>query len=208
MRDTEKMTMRQEQAAETRKKLLNAAEKLFAENGYSATPVRRINNSIGMADGLLYHYFPGGKKEILQVMVREKFEKIVFGLRSGVSSLEELSLEEVIETIYQNWAALFAEHQDVIKILFRENEAMQLVEREKLAELVHSGDRWFPEFLRRRAECGEILEIDYVSAAEVLTAVLFNHFLTVLTGVGQGQLSDSEHRKKLIEYQVDLWKKA
>ena len=203
-----KMTMRQERAAETRQRLLDAAEKLFAESGYSATPVRKINDSIGMADGLLYHYFPGGKKEILRVIVREKFEQIVIGLRIRAEGLDALPIEEVIETIYQNWVALFSAHQDVIKILFKENEVMQLVEREKLAEIVHSGERWFPEFLRRRADKGEITEMDYVSATEVLMAVLFSHFLTLLTGAGSGTLSDSAHRKKLIAYQVGLWKKS
>ena len=202
----EKMTMRQEQAAETRRKLLDAAEKLFAAKGYNATPVRKINKSIDMADGLLYHYFPDGKKEILQVLVREKFEQIIIGLRMHTDSLEELPLEEVIETVYQNWSNLFSIHQDVIKILFKENEVMHLIEREKLAEVVRRGERWFPDFLRRRASKGEIIEMDYDSATEILMAVLLSHFLAVLTGAGSGILSDEAHRKKLIAYQVGLWK--
>ena len=201
-----KMTMRREQAAETRRKLIAAAEKLFAAEGYNATPVRKINKSIDMADGLLYHYFPGGKKEMLQVLVREKFEQIILGLRMRTDGLEELPLEAVIERIYQNWSSLFSEHQDVIKILFKENEVMHLIERDKLAEVVRRGGRWFPDFLRRRAGKGEIIEMDYDSATEVLMAVLLSHFLAVLTGAGSGILSDQTHRKKLIAYQVGLWK--
>ena len=202
----EKMTMRQEQAAETRRKLLDAAEKLFAAKGYNATPVRKINKSIGMADGLLYHYFPDGKKEILQVLVREKFEQIIIGLRMRTDSLEELPLEEAMETVYQNWSNLFSEHQDVIKILFKENELMHLIEREKLAEVVRRGERWFPDFLRRRASKGEIKKMDYESATEILMSILLSHFLAILTGAGSGILSDEAHRKKLITYQVGLWK--
>ena len=208
MSATEKMTMRQEQAAETRRKLLDSAKKLFAERGYSATPIRLINGDIGMADGLLYHYFPGGKKEILQVLVRENFEQIITGLRARAKGLEELPLEESIEAVYQNWEKLFLEYQDVIKILFKENETMQLVEREQLADIARSGEMWFPEFLRKRAQKGEIQEIDYVSASELLLSILYGHFLTVLTGAGTGLLSDSAHRKKLIAYQVGLWRNS
>ena len=202
----EKKTMRQQQAAETRMRLLGAAERLFAEKGYNATPVRKINQSIGMADGLLYHYFPGGKKEILQVLVKDKFEQIVMGLRVRAQGLDELPIEEAIERVYQNWVAVFTEHQDVIKILFKENEVMHLIERDQLAGVVRGGELWFPAFLRKRASRGEIIEMDYGSATEVLMAVLMSHFLALLTGAGSGLLSDCAQRKKLIAYQVGLWK--
>ena len=207
MSTRKKAHIRQDQAAATRRSLIDAAQKLFAENGYRATPVRSINKKIGMADGLLYHYFPGGKKEILQVIVVENFEKIVARLRVRSEKLEDLPLEEVIEQLYLNWQAVFDEYQDVIKILFKENEIMQLVEREQLAEIIGTDEKWFPGFLRKRAEKGEIREMDYNSAAEVLSAVLFNHFLTVLTGIGAGFLGNTEHRRQLIAHQVELWRK-
>jgi len=201
-----KANMRQEQAAETRRNLLDAAQKLFAENGYSATPVRSINRKIGMADGLLYHYFPGGKKEILQVIILENYEQILSRLRIRSEKYEDLPIEEVIERVYQNWYKVFEEYQDVIKILFKENDVMHLLKREELAKIRGSGDKWFPEFLQRRAQKGEIREMDYISATEVLVTVMLNHFLTVLTGIGLGLLDDPEHRKKLITHQVGLWK--
>ena len=202
----DKMTTRQEQAAETKRNLLDAARTLFAENGYSATTVRDINRTAGMADGLLYHYFPDGKKEILLVLVEEKIGEIRDLLRSGAEGLDGLPLDEALEQVFQNWFEVFYAHKDVMKILLKENEAMRIVEREKLAEIIHRGDKWFPEFLRKRAQKGEIREIDYVSASEFLGTVLYSYFLAVLTGTGAGILSDEAHRKKLIAYQVDLWK--
>ena len=198
--------MRQEQAAETRRNLLDAALKLFAENGYSATPVREINRMAGVADGLLYHYFPDGKKGILLVLVEEKIGEIKALLWSGAEGLDDLPLEEALERVFQNWYEVFHAYEDVIKILLKENEAMRIVERERLAGIIRRGDKWFPEFLRRRAEKGEIREIDYVSASESLGTILYSYFLTMLTGIGSEFLSDAAHRKKLIAYQVDLWK--
>ena len=206
MQCKDKLTMRQEQAAETKRNLLDAALRLFAENGYSATTVRDINRTAGMADGLLYHYFPDGKKEILLVLVEEKIGEIRALLRSGAEGLDALPLDEALEQVFQNWFEVFHTRKDVIKILLKENEAMQIVEREKLAEIIHRGDKWFPEFLRKRAQKGEIREIDYVSASESLGTVLYSYFLTMLTGIGSGLQSDEAHRKKLIAYQVDLWK--
>lgn len=54
---------RSEQAVETRQCLLDTAKKLFATNGYTLTSVRSINRELSMSDGILYHYFPGGKRK-------------------------------------------------------------------------------------------------------------------------------------------------
>ncbi|EOR25407.1 transcriptional regulator, TetR family protein [Clostridium sartagoforme AAU1] len=58
-----KLTNRDLQAIERRNQLLESAKELFASNGYHATTTRQITKNIGMADGLIYHYFPDGKNK-------------------------------------------------------------------------------------------------------------------------------------------------
>lgn len=207
MAEREKLNMRQEQAFETRGKLLQSALVLFAENGYAGTQVRVINRSVGLADGLMYHYFPGGKKEILQVLINESFQKIVSDLRRRNETLSDTPIADALETIFRNYNEVFAEHLDVFKIFFKETRVRELVDRKPLIEIMQNSRRWFPEYLRKRAEMGEIREIDYDSATEMLAAVLISHFMIQLASVGSGPLSDPEHRKRLITYQVNLWKK-
>jgi AcrR family transcriptional regulator len=55
---------RKEQAAASRQALIEAAGACFAEHGYEATTVAEILDRVGMARGALYHYFPGGKREL------------------------------------------------------------------------------------------------------------------------------------------------
>jgi AcrR family transcriptional regulator len=199
--------MRQEQAEETRQKLLDAAKKLFAEKGYNGTPVRSINRSIGMADGLLYHYFPKGKKEMLQVIVQENAVKIISGLQRRPQEFAALPIEEVIELVFQNTVKIFNDNREILNILFRDSEVRELVERDRLLAVIGDRSKWFPTLLKARAEAGEIREMDYDSAATVLSAIMMEHFLVNLTGVGDGHLSDPQKRERLIKYQVDLWKK-
>ena len=71
----EKLTQRQLQALERRQEILDAAKNLFALNGYHATTTRSINKAIGMADGLMYHYFPEGKMQILETLVQEEVDR-------------------------------------------------------------------------------------------------------------------------------------
>ncbi|MDR0875255.1 MAG: TetR/AcrR family transcriptional regulator [Clostridiales Family XIII bacterium] len=203
---TQKINMRQEQAYETRKKLLESARKLFAENGYAGTQVRTINRSIDMADGLIYHYFPGGKKELLQVLIQENFQQIITEVKSRNEQIGNLPIAEVLEQIYRNADEVFTEYLDVFKIFFRENEVRELIEVDQLMMFIDGRRKWFPEFLRERANAGEIRVMDYESAAVTLSAIMMNHFLVKITGLGAGCLSDQEHRFKLIDYQVKLWK--
>jgi AcrR family transcriptional regulator len=55
---------RKEQAAASRAALIEAGGACFAELGYEATTVAEVLDRVGMARGALYHYFPGGKREL------------------------------------------------------------------------------------------------------------------------------------------------
>jgi AcrR family transcriptional regulator len=49
----------------TRKKILQAAEKLFVKQGFAATPISQIAKSAGINQSLIYHHF-GNKKGLWQ----------------------------------------------------------------------------------------------------------------------------------------------
>lgn len=204
-----KRNMRQEQAAETRRKLLDAAQKLFAQSGYAGTPVRSINRSVGLADGLLYHYFPGGKKEVFQVIVTENLYQIMEKVRQRAAQADYalLPLEDVIDDIYQSFDSIITEHFDIIRIILRESEVRDFIGKEQLAAALDSRRDWFPELLRQRAQAGEIEEIDYECAAEVLMSVMMNPITAKLLEVGPCELEMDEIRKRMIHFQVALWKR-
>ena len=71
------MNLRETQAAETREKLFISARSLFAKKGYKGTSVREINRNVGLADGLLYHYYPGGKAEIFRTVLDDASGRII-----------------------------------------------------------------------------------------------------------------------------------
>ena len=208
MARAEKATMRQEQAAETKQKLLDSARKLFAERGFSGTPVRSINRSVGLADGLLYHYFPGGKKEIFQVIVEESFRRILEEIhqRSLEDNFDGIPLETVLEQVYRNFAEILRDNLDIFKIFFREGEVREFISWDEIDSILKNRYRWLPELLKQRAEAGEIREMDYESAADTIIALMINHLMAKLVGIVPPHLSDPQQRARLIRYQVSLWK--
>jgi AcrR family transcriptional regulator len=77
---------RKDQARASRAALVEAARQCFAERGYDATTVAEILRRAGMARGALYHYFPGGKRDVFQAV----FEKINEAFHEGRDALAHL----------------------------------------------------------------------------------------------------------------------
>lgn len=71
--------------ATSRRRILDAAEELIAENGFDATPTARIAKVAGVPKGLVFHYFPT-KADVLTALVDE---------RTDVQALRELSSAEL-----------------------------------------------------------------------------------------------------------------
>lgn len=200
-------SVRHEQAAATRQKLLESAQKLFAEKGYKGTSVRTINRSVNLADGLLYHYFPGGKKEIFQAVVEENVKQILEYLdhENLLEKYVAMPLEDVLEVCYCNFMEEIDRHLDIIRILFRENEVREFVTKEQMQRMVGSREHWLPELLRRKMEAGEIRVMDFETAALSVNAILMNHILMKVFGAECTKIESAESRKRLIAYQVDIW---
>jgi AcrR family transcriptional regulator len=55
--------------------ILDTAEKLFADHGYSATSMRRIADAVGVNPALIHYYF-GSKKELLLKVMERSFEPL------------------------------------------------------------------------------------------------------------------------------------
>lgn len=197
---------RKEQALETRKKLLASAQSLFASKGYEGTSVRMINQQIHMADGLLYHYFPKGKQELLQVMVKEHVLDMSSELTKDIQIYDEMTIEEVLEQLYHHLHSVVLEHVEIIKILIKDGEAMKLIERQELLDILEERKHWLPALFRKRIESGELKEMDCDSASEVCMSLLISHLLAeVITGE-DSCLANEAKRKQLFQYLSNMWK--
>ncbi len=74
--------------ADGRNRILDVAESLFQERGYTAVTMRDIAKAVGMRQASLYYHFPS--KEELFVSVRERlFERHQVGLQNVLNREEE-----------------------------------------------------------------------------------------------------------------------
>ncbi|WP_052646820.1 TetR/AcrR family transcriptional regulator [Paenibacillus terrae] len=197
---------RQIQAAETRRKILQQAKILFFREGYHKTTVRSIHRALNMADGILYHYFPGGKRELLTVLIQEGFEEQLGKLNSSNSDLESLPLKEALKKTYELGNELFTGDIELMRILFRESDVMELSETIHLSNLLHERLQWFAGFLQRRYEKGEVRKMNFEIAAKQFMSMSIQDIVSKLINIELlSDLSRDITREQIIDHMLDLW---
>jgi len=77
-----------EDAARTRRDLLDAATRLFVDQGFAAVSADTIATAAGVTRGALYHHFPDGKPGVFEAIYREELvrfdaEMTAAGLRAA-----------------------------------------------------------------------------------------------------------------------------
>ena len=74
----------QQRSEETRAQIMQAAQKLFAQNGYDATGVAEICTAAGVSKGAFYHHFP-----TKQVLFLELLKTWLSGLDAQMNAVVE-----------------------------------------------------------------------------------------------------------------------
>lgn len=201
-----KLLPRKEQAAETRQKLLDTARRLFAQNGYAATSVRQLHRTAGLTDGILYHYFPGGKQELFHAIIEADLGQIVSDTLDKEHEFSNYPLEKVLEEIYQIWLHLLEQYYDIFRIMFCEHEVREVIDADELSHILAARQQWFPHLLKERASKGEICEIDYNFATAMVFSVMFDAIIVKVSNIGVCWLDDPHTRTTFFHTLVDSWR--
>lgn len=156
----QELNQRRLQAQERRKGILAAAKRLFARNGYHATTTRSIHTEVGMADGLLYHYFPQGKMQILETLVQEEMDRKRKSLLERLQSIDpRISLEELLIEVGRVILEAATRDREMLVISLREYNLIKNKFNEPIVEL--SGFfQYVANLLQPYIERGEIRSLD------------------------------------------------
>ncbi|MDR1642008.1 MAG: TetR/AcrR family transcriptional regulator [Clostridiales bacterium] len=103
---------------ERRREILEAAKKLFVEQGYEKTQISDITNLMGVAHGLVYHYFKS-KTELFDAVIGEMFEAYLLELLSIVKS-EDLNPVEKLELAFAKFKQQPFDMSPLVKAVYAE----------------------------------------------------------------------------------------
>lgn len=110
-------TKRQRQAEQRRAQLIDAALDLFSAHGFEATRVSDIAHAAGVAQGLLYHYFP--TKEALLAAIIERHGPLPM-LTELLATPPDRPARETLLLLAARAYGLIQERQALARLLLRE----------------------------------------------------------------------------------------
>lgn len=135
--------------SDTRARIQGAAGVLFRRHGYSATGLKRIAAEADAPFGSIYHFFPGGKQQLAEDMIRTsgaEYGRMVLAVLDSVPD-PVASLMHAFEAAADDLAA--ADYADACPIgtvaleVASSNEVLRVATAEVFEEWVGAATRWF-----------------------------------------------------------------
>lgn len=199
-----RMTNRDMQAAERREQILAVAKRLFAEKGYHGTSMRELNKAIGMAEALTYHYFPGGKLDILRAVLQhaqeERIARIVAFLEETFSG--EPALDQTLLALIEGISGQLQHDREYFLILVQERNLLDQEQKELLEALTKQPFRAMEDYLQKLSARGDLRVIDFEMAA---SQFLSHIVVLIIQGMMNGHAIGQEQRQRIVDYYAALW---
>ena len=106
--------MKKKASADKRDRILKAAIRVFAKNGFYATRVSEIAKAAGVADGTIYLYFKN-KDDVLITIFEDGIQQLLAILREVATS--EQPFDERITRIIELQLGLLEEQRDLAEVI-------------------------------------------------------------------------------------------
>ncbi|MFD3543546.1 TetR/AcrR family transcriptional regulator [Streptomyces sp. NPDC058662] len=142
--------------SDTRGRIHGAATALFRRNGYAGTGLKRIAADADAPFGSIYHFFPGGKQQLAEDVVRTsgaEYGRMVLALLESVpdplDSLVhafEAAADDLAATGYADACPIATLALDVAS----SNEVLRVATAEVFEEWVGAAARWFGRWVADR----------------------------------------------------------
>lgn len=175
-----RLTSRQRQAAARREQILKTALKLFAAQGFDATSTRQIAREVGIAEGLIFHYFPT-KASLLSAILEDRVQERRAFRRELRPLLEDAAgkpASDVLRSVASGWLATLRRDEDIVVVLFTAAQVNPEV-RAAWQGLIREGTDLLSGYLAARVEASELREdLPLETAATMFVSSLMIFFLT------------------------------
>src|SRR5215203_7262273 len=173
-------TARQLQAAARREQILRTALKLFAAQGFDATSTRQIAKEAGIAEGLIFHYFPTKASLLTAILANQLESRRAFRseLRSLLEDAGGKAAPEVLLAMASGWLATLRRDEEIIVVLITTAQTNPEV-REAWQGLIREGAELLTGYLAARVEAGELRDdLPLETAGTMFVSSLMIFFLT------------------------------
>ena len=166
--------------------------------------MRELNKEIGMAEALTYHYFPGGKLEILKAVLQhaqeERISSIVDFFRE--TFMADLALDQVLHHLTEGISGRIKQDQAYFLILVRERNLLDQEQKEAMDKLTEHPFRAMAAYMAELSARGHLREMDYeMAASQFLSHVV----VLIAQKLINGQELQREEIDRIVRFYARLW---
>ncbi|MGB3534150.1 MAG: TetR/AcrR family transcriptional regulator [Microcoleaceae cyanobacterium] len=134
---------------ETSKRILQAAQQLFARKGYDATTTKDLAHKAGVAEGTVFRHFPS-KKAILVEIATQGWIEILTDL---LTELSEMGSYKAVAQVMRRRMLNFRENGDLLRVCFLEAqfhpELRDRIQSEVIAKMTDVAEAFFQTAMDR-----------------------------------------------------------
>lgn len=176
------------------RRILDAAVRVFAAQGYDASRVGDVAAEAGVAYGLVYHYY-GSKEAVLEAVFREAWGRLLAAVALAEATGEDAAeqLELVVKIVLRAWR----DDPDLVRLLVREVTRNPHIQDE--LDEIGQAFATLERMVRRGQEDGAFrADLD----PQLASWMLYGALEEVLTGWVLGQLPDDAAAVTVAEREV------
>ncbi len=171
----DKLSSRQERAFARRQRIVETAVRLFARQGVAATTTHQIAREAGVAEGLIFHYFPT-KLDLVRAVTGSS-HTFLGQLREILQDANARPLPEVMGHIAVTWLELLHREADLSSILVAEAQVNPEIGN-IVHEVIEEGLAGIAKYLDARVQAGEMsAAVNPEAAAHIYMAAILTFFL-------------------------------
>jgi AcrR family transcriptional regulator len=159
--------------ADKRDLILDAAQALFAAQGYTGTSVRDICQQAGVNVAMVNYYF-GSKEGLFEKMVERK-ASVMRGRLEELAGNKELSSMGKIETLVEEFIARMFGHRDFTLTIMREmSKSGDQDLRQRLASIFTRNMSVLKSIIEEGMRSGEFKQVDAVLTISTIYGTIWN----------------------------------
>lgn len=146
-------TRREQKALERRTQIIETALKLFAHHGFHGTSTKKIAQTVGITEGLIFHYFPT-KADILTAVL-ETQHSFASDLRHLLENTTDQPVDSMLQQIALGWLNRLRHNEAITLLLISMAQTHPRVSQ-AWHELIDTGIAQMASNLQQRVERGEL----------------------------------------------------
>lgn len=193
-------TNRRRRGLETKARIVDAALRLFSERGFAATSTRQIAEAAGVAEGLIFHYFPTKMDLLLSIPeTRRTFSSHVATTLAGAAGRPAT---ECLPALADGFVRMVRSEQPFLNMMIGESRTNDTLYALSLRFLEGTSDA-LAAYLDTRVDAGELRpDLATGSAARAFFGPL------ILFSLTNRHLTDEEWTERASRHTaelLDLW---